>query len=183
MTYSYGVEGVLTPVLGFAQAFDHLGRVVTATGPAGTQRYTYGDRGRLSRGPRHRRGRVHDPGVRVCWGQQPDQPEDLQLRQRRWLPDQHGRIDGEGTLPETLNHYDSADYGPAWTQTKTRPDDDTAWTTVWDRYITDLSGGLSLDVDNTGKVMPRLANLNGDTVTYAVQYWGHCPPGQWLTCK
>lgn len=46
--YAQLVEGEVTPVAGFSQTFDHLGRVVTATGPAGTRHYTYDDRAHLS---------------------------------------------------------------------------------------------------------------------------------------
>ncbi len=39
LAYSQSVAGVGVPVLGFTQSYDHLGRVVTGTGPAGSQRY------------------------------------------------------------------------------------------------------------------------------------------------
>jgi len=58
MSYTQTTDGVTTPVLGFTQTYDHLGRVVQATGPAGTQRYTYDDRARLSK--------VQDTGTEGC---------------------------------------------------------------------------------------------------------------------
>ena len=61
-------------------------------------------------------------------------------------------------LVETLNHYDSDADSPAWTQTKTRPDAATGWVTTWNRYVSDLAGGLAIDVDNTGKAVLQLAN-------------------------
>jgi RHS repeat-associated protein len=49
MSYTQTVGDSVVPVLGFSQTWDHLGRVVTSTGPAGSQRYGYDDRARLSK--------------------------------------------------------------------------------------------------------------------------------------
>jgi len=57
-SYTQTINGDTTPVLGFTQTYDHLGRVVTATGPAGNQHYTYDDRARLTR--------VEDTGTNGC---------------------------------------------------------------------------------------------------------------------
>ncbi len=70
-------------------------------------------------------------------------------------------------LGETLNHYDGSDDSPVWTQTKTRPDAATAWDTTWERYLTDLSSGLGLSVDNAGVVRVQFANPHGDIVATA----------------
>lgn len=70
-------------------------------------------------------------------------------------------------LKETLNHYDSDSDNPAWTQTKARPDANTAWTTTWNRYLSDLTGGLAIDLDDAGQAVLQLANLHGDIIANA----------------
>ena len=71
-------------------------------------------------------------------------------------------------LAETTNHYDSDNDTPAWTETKTRPDSGTSWTTpTWNRYVSDLTGGLAVDVDGDNKAVLQLANLHGDIVATA----------------
>ncbi|MFT3969001.1 MAG: hypothetical protein QM695_01665 [Micropruina sp.] len=67
-------------------------------------------------------------------------------------------------LTETLDHYDSDEDSPAWTQTKTRTDASTPWTTTWNRYISGLDGGLALDLANDGTALLQLGNLHGDIV-------------------
>jgi RHS repeat-associated protein len=252
MTYSRAGDG--TPVLGFTQAFDHLGRVVTATGPASTQRYSYDDRGRLTKvrdtnsagcttrvygfaGDGNRTSlKTYNPGsggacqtdtpastvsyiydgadritntgyVYDRMGRTTTVPKahtsqagvetasdlavgyaanDMVASLQQTVPDpitaaaqvhnQTFALDGSGRvstitgytdgvqLSQTLNHYDGSSDSPAWTQTKTRPDTETEWSTTWDRYVSDLSGNLAVDVDNTGKVVLQLSNLHGDIV-------------------
>ena len=68
-------------------------------------------------------------------------------------------------LSEKLDHYDGESDSPAWTSTKTRPDASTDWTTPsWTRFVSDLAGGLAIDVDDTGVAKLQLANLHGDIV-------------------
>lgn len=67
-------------------------------------------------------------------------------------------------LTETLDHYDNDQDSPAWTQTKTRPDASTPWTTTWNRYISGLGGGLAVDLSDDGTVLLQLGNLHGDIV-------------------
>ena len=254
MAYTQTVGGTTTPILGFTQTHDHLGRVVTATGPAGSQQYTYDDRARLTE--------VQDTGTEGCTTRvygftgdsnrtalatyAPDADGGCQtstaattvgfsydtadritttgynydrigrtttvpkahtsnaadglagdltvtyaandmvasLQQTIASPDtglaqvrkQVFSLDGSDRastikgytdtvqLVETLNHYDSDADSPAWTQTKTRPDATTAWTTTWNRYASDLAGGLAVDLDNTGTAFLQLTNLHGDIV-------------------
>jgi len=70
-------------------------------------------------------------------------------------------------LSESLNHYDGDSDSPAWTLSKSRPDASTAWTTGWNRYVSDLVGGLAVDVDDAGVAKLQLANLHGDIVATA----------------
>lgn len=70
-------------------------------------------------------------------------------------------------LSEKLDHYDGESDSPAWTSTKTRPDASTAWTTSWNRFVSDLAGGLAVDVDDAGVAKLQLANLHGDIVATA----------------
>jgi len=70
-------------------------------------------------------------------------------------------------LSEKLDHYDGESDSPAWTSTKTRPDASTAWTSSWNRFVSDLAGGLAIDVDDTGVAKLQLANLHGDIVATA----------------
>ena len=71
-------------------------------------------------------------------------------------------------LSEKLDHYDGESDSPAWTSTKTRPDASTDWTTPsWTRFVSDLAGGLAVDVDDTSVARLQLANLHGDTVATA----------------
>lgn len=58
LTYSQTNGTTTTPILGFTQTYDHAGRVVTSTGPGGSQRYSYDDRARLTR--------VQDTGTEGC---------------------------------------------------------------------------------------------------------------------
>lgn len=67
-------------------------------------------------------------------------------------------------LTETLNHYDGESDNPAWTETRKRTDGDSAWETTWHRYLSDLTGGLAIDLDDTGAVVLQIANLHGDVV-------------------
>ena len=68
---------------------------------------------------------------------------------------------------EKLDHYDGESDSPAWTLSKSRPDASTDWTTTWDRFVSDLAGGLAVDVDDAGVAKLQLANLHGDTVATA----------------
>ena len=254
LAYSQSVGGVSVPVLGFTQSYDHLGRVVTGTGPAGSQRYGYDDRARLVK--------VEDTGTEGCstrrytfagdsnrtalasydpdgdGGCQTTTPasttsygydtadriigggyvydamgrtttvpkthtsqagQDLagnlalsyaandmvaslqqtvpntdtgvaQVRKQTFGLDGSDRVSlikgytDSVQLVETLNHYDSDADSPAWTQNKTRPDAATGWATTWNRYVSDLAGGLAIDIDNTGKAILQLANPHGDIV-------------------
>ncbi len=254
MAYTQTVGGTTTPILGFTQTHDHLGRVMVATGPAGSQHYSYDDRARLTE--------VQDTGTEGCTTRvygftgdsnrtalatyAPDADGGCQtstaattvgfsydtadritttgynydrigrtttvpkahtsnaadglagdltvtyaandmvasLQQTIASPDtglaqvrkQVFSLDGSDRvstikgytdtvqLVETLNHYDSDADSPAWTQTKTRPDATTAWTTTWNRYASDLAGGLAVDIDNTGTAVLQLTNLHGDIV-------------------
>ena len=255
--YTQTVGGATTPVLGFTQTYDHLGRVVQATGPAGSQRYTYDDRARLSK--------VEDTGTEGCvtrvygftgdsnrtsltsygpdvaggcqattvaasssysydsadrlttsgyvydrMGRSTTVPKvhtsnaddqlagDLavtyaandmvaslqqtvsdptsgvaQVRRQAFSLDGSDRVsttkgftDGV-QLSEKLDHYDGESDSPAWTSTKTRPDASTAWTSSWNRFVPDLAGGLTVDVDGTGVAKLQLANLHGDIVAIA----------------
>lgn len=71
-------------------------------------------------------------------------------------------------LSEKLDHYDGDSDSPAWTSTKTRPDASTDWTTpTWNRFVSDLAGGLAVDVDDAGVAKLQLANLHGDIVATA----------------
>ena len=255
--YTQTVGGVTTPVLGFTQTYDHLGRVVQATGPAGSQRYSYDDRARLSK--------VEDTGTEGCvtrvygfagdsnrtsltsYG--PDAAGGCQattvaasssysydsadrLTTSGYVYDRMGRsttvpkvhtsnaddqlagdlavtyaandmvaslqqtvsdpasgvaqvrrqtfsLDGSDRvsttkgftdgvqLSENLDHYDGTSDSPAWTLTKIRPDASTAWTSSWNRFVPDLAGGLTVDVDGTGVAKLQLANLHGDIVAIA----------------
>ncbi|MGC3994758.1 MAG: RHS repeat-associated core domain-containing protein [Propionicimonas sp.] len=256
MSYTQTVSGATTPILGFTQAYDHLGRVITATSPGGSQQYTYDNRARLAK--------VRDTGTEGCttrvYGftgdsnrtslttynpdgdgacqtdaaatttnysydtadritntgytydrmgrttsvpkthtnqadssvasdltityaandmvatlQQtvPNSEAGTQVRKQAFTLDGSDRIsttkDYTDTvqLSETLNHYDSNTDSPVWTQTKTRPDANTAWTTTWNRYISDLTDGFAIDVDNTGDAVLQVANIHGDLITTA----------------
>ena len=257
MGYTQSINGTPTPIVGFTQTYDHLGRVVTTTGPAGSQHYTYDDRARLTK--------VQDTGTQGCTtrvysftgdsnrtslavyapdgdgacltstptttaGYSYDTADRItttgytydQLGRTTTVPKAHTNnatdglagdlavtyaandmvaslqqtvanpdtgvaqvrkqtfsLDGSDRvstikgytdavqLTETLNHYDSDGDSPAWTQTKTRPDAPTAWTTTWNRYLSDLTGGLAIDIDDTGTAVLQLANLHGDIVAAA----------------
>ena len=258
MTYTQTKDGVTTPVMGFTQTYDYLGRVVQATGPAGGQRYTYDDRARLSR--------VQDSDVNGCVTRSygftgdsnrtsltsygPDAAGGCQtgtaadtasysydgadrITTSGYVYDRMGRtttvpkvhtsnagdalaselavtyaandmvaslqqtvtgpangvaqvrkqtfsLDGSDRvsttkgltdgveLSESLNHYDGDSDSPAWTSTKTRPDASTAWTPPsWNRFVSDLAGGLAVDVDDAGVARLQLANLHGDIVATA----------------
>ena len=257
MTYTQTVAGAPVPILGFTQTYDHLGRVITATGPAGSRSYSYDDRARLVR--------VHDTGTEGCttrnytftgdsnrtsltryapsgdgacqtataastasfsydqadritntgyvydrMGRTTTIPKahtdqagqaaagDLtvgyaandmvaSLQQTAVEPDsgstqvrkQTFSLDGSDRvsttkgytdtvqLAEAIDHYADEEDSPAWTQTKTRPDATTAWTTVWNRYISDIAGGLTIDLANDGAATLQLANLHGDIVATA----------------
>ncbi len=253
-SYAQTTGGTTIPVLGFTQTYDHLGRVVTGTGPAGSRRYTYDDRARLTKvqdtgtaGCTSRRytfegdsnrtslttyaanatggcqtttadtttnysydqadrittsGYTYDPLGRATTvpkghTDQADDPiaTDLavtyaandmvaslqqtarepasgagQVRKQTFTLDGSDRIsttkDYTDTvqLTETLNHYDSDSDNPAWTQTKTRPDANTTWTTTWNRYLSDLTGSLAIDLDNAGKAQLQLSNPHGDII-------------------
>jgi RHS repeat-associated protein len=256
MAYYQTVSGATTPIIGFTQTYDHLGRVNTATSPAGSQQYTYDDRARLTR--------VQDTGTNGCitraytfagdsnrtslktynptssgacqastvastqtysydqadritntgyaydrMGRTPTVPKthtnqadssvasdltvtyaanDMVASLQQTVPNgeagtrvrkQTFALDGSDRisttkdytdtvqLSETLNHYDSDTDNPAWTQTKTRPDASTSWTTTWNRYISDLTNGLAIDLDNTGRALLQIANMHGDIVAVA----------------
>jgi RHS repeat-associated protein len=257
LAYSQTVGSVTTPVMGFSQTYDHLGRVVTATGPGGTQRYSYDDRARLSKaedigpagcltrsysftGDSNRTslktyspgsggacqtataastlaysydtadritnaGYVYDrlgrtmtvprahtskAGVSVAGdlsvtyaandmvaSLQQAVPDDasgvVKTRRQTFSLDGSDRVSTIKTftdtvqLVETLNHYDSDADSPAWTLTKTRPDASAAWTTLWERYVSDLTGGLAIEVNSDSEVLLQLANLHGDIVATA----------------
>lgn len=257
LEYTQSVSGTQVPILGFSQTYDHLGRVVAATGPGGTRSYSYDDRARLAR--------VQEVGTEGCTTRSyafagdsnrttltsyaPDGAGACQTatatsttsysydqadrittigytydRMGRTLtvPKAHTNQSGYSTagdltityaandmvaslqqntanpvsgtvedrkqtftldgsdristtktytdsiqLTETLNHYDSDSDNPAWTQTKTRPDASTAWTTTWNRYNSDLTGALAVDQTSTGMNVLQLANPHGDIVATA----------------
>ena len=257
MAYTQTVKNTTVPILGFSQTYDHLGRVNTATGPAGSRTYNYDDRARLTR--------VQDTGTEGCTTRSysftgdsnrtsltsyaPDGDGACQTTttasSTSYSYDQADRITTTGyvydrmgrttTLPkihtnqaglstagdlsvgyaandmvaslqqttvdpitgtaqvskqiftldgsdristikgytdtvqltETLNHYDGDSDNPAWTQTKTRPDTSTTWTTTWNRYLNDLTGALAIDQTDTGTATLQLANLHGDIVATA----------------
>jgi RHS repeat-associated protein len=254
MAYTQTVNSAQVPILGFSQTYDHLGRVTTATGPAGSRSYSYDDRARLTK--------VKDTGTEGCTTRSysfsgdsnrtnltsyaPDLDGSCQtgtassttsysydqadrITTAGYAYDRMGRtttvpkadtnqagqstagdlaityaandmvaslqqttvepvsglsyvskqtfaLDGSDRISvvknysnsvqiaETLNHYDGSSDNPAWTQTKTRPDSSTAWTTTWDRYVGDLTGALAIDLDDTGSTDLQLANLHGDIV-------------------
>lgn len=58
MAYTQTVNNNAVPILGFSQTYDHLGRVTTATGPAGSRSYSYDDRARLTK--------IKDAGTEGC---------------------------------------------------------------------------------------------------------------------
>lgn len=68
------------------------------------------------------------------------------------------------TLRQTLNHYDGSSDSPAWTKTETRPNGSASFTTTWNRYVSDLTGGLAVDVDDQGVAILQFANPHGDIV-------------------
>lgn len=92
------------------------------------------------------------------------------LKQQLFALDASGRVSQTRTLAdgallrEMLNHYDGAADSPAWTETKSRPNGNAAFITTWNRYVSDLTGGLALDVNSQGVVVLQLANLHGDIV-------------------
>lgn len=257
MAYTQTTNNVAVPILGFTQTYDHLGRVVTATGPAGSQRYRYDDRARLTR--------VQDTGTEGCTTRAYSFTGDSNRTSLiRYAPDEGGACqtsNAEGTtsfsydqadritntgyaydrmgrtttvpkahtnqaglsaagnlavtyaandmvasleqtivepdsgqtqarkqtfsldgsdristikdytdniqLSETLNHYDSDQDSPAWTQTKSRPNASTAWTTTWSRHVSDLMGSFAIDVNGVGNTILQLANLHGDILATA----------------
>ncbi|MCA0294640.1 MAG: hypothetical protein LCH96_04835 [Actinobacteria bacterium] len=258
LSYTQAIGDVPVPILGFTQTYDHYGRVVTATGPAGSQRYSYDDRARLTRvedttsegcttrsytfaGDSNRTSltsyspgsagacqtsvpaaaasytydeadRITTPGYtydqlgrtltvpKVHTNQAEDAlasaltvsyaandmvasiqqtirkpgTGDVQVRKQTFGLDGADRISVTKTfadnvqLAEALNHYDSESDSPAWTQTKTRADANDAWTTTWNRYLSDLSGSLAIDVNDAGAATVQLANLHGDVVGTAI---------------
>ena len=71
------------------------------------------------------------------------------------------------SLKESTNHYDGSDDSPVWTETKTRPDASTAWTTpTWSRYVSGL-GGMAIIQGFDGKNTIQLANLHDDIIATA----------------
>jgi len=254
---TYTTDGDTTQVMAFGQTYDHLGRVVTASGPTGTKRYTYDDRARLTRvqdttadgcttrrytftGDSNRTSlTTYGPGAegacqtttaasttsydydqadRIVGDSYTYDPmgrtltipkahtnqagiidagdltigyaaNDMVTSLQQTIPDTAGTprvrkqtftLDGSDRvstikdytdtvqLAETTNHYDGDNDSPAWTETKTRPDGGTAWTTpTWNRYVSDLTGGLAVDVDGDNKAVLQLANLHGDIVATA----------------
>lgn len=244
------------PVASFAQTYDHLGRVRTAMGPAGSRTYRYDDRARLVQvddqvagvgctirkyaftGDSNRTKLIHygPDGDGGCQSSTVATTE-------TYVYDQADRITGTGysydrmgrtlTMPaghtdqagetgatnldigyhandmvhsleqavpaaagslvkkqsftldasdrisqtvtrthgvalmESLNHYDGDSDSPAWTQTMVRPDSSAEFTTSWNRYVSDLAGGLAFDVDDNGAIVLQIANLHGDIVATA----------------
>lgn len=256
MALSYTRGGM--PVVSFTQTYDHLGRVRTAVGPAGSRLYKYDDRARLVQvddrqnvtgcttrkytftGDSNRAKLVHyGPNgdgacqistaavtetytydqadritgtgytydrmgrtltVPVAHTDQAGLPgaggslavgyhaNDMvasleqtiasgagtQLKKQSFTLDASDRVsqtvtrtDGVALL-QTLNHYDNSSDSPAWIETKTRPDESATFTTTWNRYISDLTGGLAVDVDDRGVATLQLVNLHGDIVATAV---------------
>jgi RHS repeat-associated protein len=254
LAYTHAAGGTTTPVLGFSQTYDHLGRVVTASSPASSRTYTYDDRARLTdvrdtttsgcttrsyafTGDSNRTQKTtynpdaagncqtttpttttnytYDQADRITTAgyaydrmgrtttlpkahtdaaatptasdatlsyhandmvatiQQtlPDPDTGVaQVRKQTFSLDASNRISvvkdytDSAQLAETTNHYDTSTDNPAWTQRKTRPDTTTAWDTTWQRYLTDLTGGLALTTDNSNTTTLNLANLHGDIV-------------------
>jgi RHS repeat-associated protein len=68
-------------------------------------------------------------------------------------------------LRETTDHYSSSNDSPAWTQTKTRPDGASAWTTKWTRWISGPGGGLAIEQKSDGDAALQLSNLHGDIIS------------------
>ena len=265
MTWTRNVAGQATAltytktgesVMSFAQTYDHLGRVRTAAGPAGSRTYRYDDRARLIQvndqvtatgcatrkytfaGDSNRTQLVHygpdagggcqtttaaktetyayDQADRIAGtgytydriGRTLTMPvghtdqagttgasnlsvgyhaNDMVASLEQTVPAGAGtvlkrqtftldasdrisqavtRTDGVA-LRETLNHYDGSSDSPAWTQVKTRPNGSAGFTTAWNRYVSDISGGLAIDVDDQGVALLQLANLHGDVVATA----------------
>lgn len=67
------------------------------------------------------------------------------------------------SLDESINHYAGGSDSPAWTETKTRANAATGWTSAWTRNIASLSGDLALLQASDGTARIQLANLHGDT--------------------
>lgn len=251
---SYAKEG--TPVVSFTQAYDHLGRVRTAVGPAGARTYRYDDGARLVQvddqqnttgcstrkytftGDSNRTKLVHygpdgDGGCQagtaattetfaydqadrvtgagytydrmgrtltmpaahteqaglagasdlavgyqandmVAWLEQTvASGAGTVLKKQLFTLDASDRISQTVTrtdgvaLRESVNHYDGDSDSPAWTQTKTRPDENATFTSSWNRYVSDLVGGLAIDVNDQGVAVLQIANLRGDIVATA----------------
>lgn len=54
-----------------------------------------------------------------------------------------------------------------WSQTRTRADAQAPFATGWNRYLSGLSGGLVINVNESGAATTQIANLHGDIVTTA----------------
>lgn len=67
-------------------------------------------------------------------------------------------------LKESTHHYTDTGDAPAWTETRTRANASTAWTTRWDRSITDIAGGNAITQGSDGVRTLNLADLHGDLV-------------------
>lgn len=255
-TYAQMIDGTEVPLLAFTQTYDHLGRVVTATGPSGSQHYTYDDRARLTKvedtttkgcttreyrftGDSNRSSlvsysadgngacqativeateshtydqadRLTDAGytydalgrttnVPRAHTDQAGEPlaSDLtvayaandmvaslqqtvreslsgaaQVRKQTFSSDGAGRTSiiksytDSVQLAETANHFDGDN--PVWSELKTRPNSNTAWTLTWERYLGDLSGSYAISVNNMGAATLQMANLHGDIVGTAM---------------
>ena len=248
---NYAKSGIA--VATFTQTYDHLGRVRTATGPAGSRAYKYDDRERLVQvedlviaaggatrkyiftGDSNRTQLIHygpngDGGCQTSTAtttEAYDYDQAARITGTGYTYDRMGRTLGiptthtdqtgvagagdlavsyhandmvaslgqtvpteDGTVPkkqlfsldasdrisqtvtqtdgvvlqETLNHYDGESDSPAWTEINVRSGGNAAFVTSWNRYISDLSGGLAVELDNEGLVSLQMANLHGDIV-------------------
>jgi len=66
------------------------------------------------------------------------------------------------SLVETTDHYADTSDSPAWTETKTRPNASTAWTTTWTRYVRGLDGKLTVIQGSSGNSQAPMYNTHGD---------------------
>ena len=255
---AYTKDGVPEMGMAFTQTYDHLGRVRTATSPAGARSYRYDDRARLIEVRDHHamtgcttrqytftgdsnrtkltsygpdgdgacqttteagepesysydqadriigEGYSYDPTGRTLTmpAKHTNQADvvgagDLQLGYHandmvatleQTVPDGTGgtvdklqtfsldasdristivtRTDGIA-LTETVNHFDGDSDSPAWTLTTRRPDETSEFSESWNRYLSDLTGGLAIDIDQDGVAFLQLTNMHGNIVTTA----------------
>ncbi len=102
MAYTQTVKNTTVPILGFSQTYDHLGRVNTATGPAGSRTYNYDDRARLTR--------VQDTGTEGCTTRSYSFTGDSNRTSlTSYAPDGDGACQTTTTASSTSYSYDQAD--------------------------------------------------------------------------